>query len=380
MNELTLGGNRDNVPRCWWWLPTLDWYVFREFLIKFSVIMLLASILFITGDVFNDLEDFLKVKAPLYQIVMYFLLKLPGHVRFVLPISVLLGCMWTMATFGKNQEVTAMRASGLSLFRCGGAILLAGMVVTGVNYWFNEAFVPYSERSAVALLEQVKDGEVPSDQRLLTFTSPDQRRSWLFEIFEGEREYRGVILKLKRPNGTLDTMLTAERVSYDPESGWTFYNVLKRGYSSDGLLPKKPEQVAEVKVEGITETPGDILNSIKDTEELPIWAIWRILQKTRNMPESVRQNFLTVLCYRLTFPLACFLAAFLGIPLATRNERSGILLAVIVAVVIIVAYIAISQVFMILGRRGAMNPYIAGAAPTIAFIIYGYWRVLWQRV
>ncbi len=371
---------QDNVPRSWWWLPTLDLYVFREFTIKFAVIMLLASILFIAGDVFNDLEDFLSHSASLHEMGTYFMLKLPGHVRFVLPISVLLGCMWTMATFGKNHEVTAMRASGLSLFRCGGAILLAGAAVTAVNYWFNEAFVPYSERAAVALLKQVKDGEVPSDQRLLAFTSPDRRRSWLFDLFEGDREYQSVILKCKRPNGTLEQVLQAERVKYDPKEGWTFYDVLKRGYSSDGLLPKKPEYVAEMKVEGITEDPGEILNSIKETEELPIWAIWRILQKTEEMPESVRCNFLTVLCYRLTFPLSCFLAAFLGIPLATRNERSGILLAVIVAVVIIVAYIVASQTFMVLGRRGVINPYVAGAAPTIVFIIYGYWRVLWQRV
>ena len=98
------------------------------------------------------------------------------------------------------------------------------------------------------------------------------------------------------------------------------------------------------------------------------------------MPDNLRQSLLTVLFYRLSFPLSCVMAAFLGIPLATRNERSGIMMSIITAVGIIIAYVVISQVFMVLGRRGIINAFIAGAAPTIVFIAYGMWRVFKQRI
>ena len=88
---------------------------------------------------------------------------------------------------------------------------------------------------------------------------------------------------------------------------------------------------------------------------------------------------MTVFYYRLAFPWACFLAVFLGIPLATKNERTGSLLAIITAVVVIVAYIVIAQIFQVLGKSGFVNPVVAGLAPTAAFIICGAWRLLTDR-
>ena len=136
------------LPRRWFPLPGLDYYILREFLIKYSVLLLVFIILFILGDVYRDISDFLENKAPLRDILLYLAYKLPGNIRFILPISMLLGCMWTMATFGKNMEITAMRASGVSLFRCGGPIFVVGLIVTGINIYFNEALVPFTERSA----------------------------------------------------------------------------------------------------------------------------------------------------------------------------------------------------------------------------------------
>ena len=130
------------MPRRWRYLPTLDWYVFREFIVKFSILVLVFIILFLLGDVLNCLSDFLGSGAPMSQIVLFFSLKMPGNIRFVLPIAVLLGCMWTMAMFGKNSEVTAMRASGISLGRCGLTIFIFGVLVSWTNVWVNEQLVP----------------------------------------------------------------------------------------------------------------------------------------------------------------------------------------------------------------------------------------------
>ena len=88
---------------------------------------------------------------------------------------------------------------------------------------------------------------------------------------------------------------------------------------------------------------------------------------------------MTLFFYRISFPWACLIAVFLGIPLATKNERTGSLMAIISAVVVIVAYIVVAQVFMILGKGGIIPPFIAGTLPTLGFIAYGVWRVFFDR-
>ncbi len=367
------------IPRRWGILPTLDFYVFREFMIKLSVLLLVFIILFILSDVFNDLGDFLDAKSSMHDFATYLLLRLPGNIRFVLPISMLLGCMWTMATFGKNMEVTAMRASGVSLFRCGGPILMVGLAVTLVNIYFNEELVPYTEREATVIRNSsVKKIEA---QKLLTYRSPDRDRNWFFSSFISGKENSGVILKKYRADGTLEWDITAASVAFDEKHGWRFVRVIRTPYSRDGLMPKQSEHLAEktFSLAEIPETPEDIFNAIKDEEELPTWVIWSLVSRNPDMSSRVKGLYMTVFYYRLAFPWACFLSVFLGIPLATKNERSGSLLAIIMALVIIVVYIVLAQVFLVLGKRGVMPPVIAGLAPTVGFIIYGYCKVFFNR-
>ena len=140
--------------------PILDLYILREFLLPLIVLILGFTTLFMIGDIFDDLSDFLDHKGTLTQIITYFTLKIPGNIRFILPISVLLSCMYTMVSLGKNHEITAMRASGVSVQRCSYSIYFIAIIVAGITCWFNESLVPYpsscARRVAVELLARVK--------------------------------------------------------------------------------------------------------------------------------------------------------------------------------------------------------------------------------
>jgi lipopolysaccharide export LptBFGC system permease protein LptF len=97
------------------------------------------------------------------------------------------------------------------------------------------------------------------------------------------------------------------------------------------------------------------------------------------MPERAKCIYQTVFFYRIAFPWSCFLAVFLGIPLATKNERTGSMLAIISAIALIVVYIVVAEIFLMLGKSGTLNPVLCGLAPTIAFIAAGAWKLLNDR-
>jgi lipopolysaccharide export system permease protein len=370
----------ESVPRRTGFLPTLDFYVFSEFMIYLSILLLVFTTLFIIGDVFNDLSDFLDQNASLKEIISFLLLKLPGNIRFILPIVVLLACMWTMAMFGKHMEVTAMRSSGLSLFRCGGSIFVVGLVITGVNIWFNEALVPYTEREAEILKFYAtgEGGTIPGDQQMLTFRSFDKRRIWLFKSFNLHKDQQDIVLKRYRGDKSLDWEITAKIASFSYKNGWTFLQGAYTPYSRDGLMPKSTEHFKKLNKnrQEIPEIPENILNTVKNKNELPSWVIWRMVQNTKDMAPRCKAILMSVFYNRLAFPWSCFLAVFLGIPLATKNERSGIMLSIVVAIGVIVAYIIISQMLLILGKQGLLLPIVAGLFPTFAFLVYGWYTVV----
>ncbi len=365
-------------PRHTGFYPVIDMYVFREFMIPFSVLLMAFVIMFLIGDVFNDLEDFLSNKAPMHLVISYFTLKIPGNVRFILPISVLLSCMYTMANFGKHMEVTAMRSSGVSLMRCGASIFAVGFMVTCMLFYFNEKLIPYTEREAVMIIERVAKGDkyVEKRYRMLTYRSPDKERTWLFRSFDKSGNHKEVTMKKHRDDGTLDWDINADVASYTPK-GWVFTNATVTAYSKDGLMPKSPQQFPtySLPLKEAPDNPRDVANAVKEPEELPSWVILELLFKTENMADRCRDVYMTLLFRRLAFPWACVLAVFLGIPLATKNERSGIFMAIITAFVVIVVYQVTTEIFVILGKQGILWPPIAGMAPTLAFFVYGWYNV-----
>ena len=197
MNDLTNKARYRQLvtmPRRWFPLWVLDWYILREFLVKYSILMLVFIILFFLNDVYNNISDFLEAETPMRETVYFFLAKLPGNIRFILPISMLLGCMWCMATFGKNLEITAMRASGVSLFRCGVPIFFVGILVTALNIYFNEFLVPKTENIAERIYATTAERR-RAIRHLLAFRSLDGKRHWLFQTFMRGNVQQNVTLR-----------------------------------------------------------------------------------------------------------------------------------------------------------------------------------------
>ena len=432
-------GDLKLLKRRWFPLWKLDGYILREFLVKYAILMLVFCVLFVLSDFYQEVSDFVNSRTPWRSVVLYLLYRLPGNIRFIMPISMLLGCMWTMATFGKNLEVTAMRASGVSLFRCGGAIYAMGLLVTGLNIYFNETLIP--EASVAA--EKVYDNSVAKRKyakSLLTYKSDDGSRRWLFQVFViGERqrdltlktvwtpgmirrligqpgtpEFEAKLLRILGPRfNTLPPLgepeararavskllegrkidFTVKEAFYDfSRQAWVFvrgdfvsYDRVEEtlfAASRGTVLLHQPIGFEEIvfPASEIPERPDDIINAVKEKDNLATPQICKILRNNPNMPDKVRRIYETVLYYRLAFPWSCFLAVFLGIPLATRNERTGSMLAIISAIALIVIYIVIAQFFLMLGKSGALDPMICGFAPTIAFIIAGIAKIMHDRV
>ncbi len=359
-------------------MPILDFYILKEYLIPLTVLILGFIILFVMGNIFEDLKELLENKASLKVMIQFFLLKLPGNIRFILPISVMLACMYTMANFGKNMEIIAMRASGISMQRCCASIYLVALIITGVNFWFNEAIVPTSEIRAEMLRKSLGSESYKYNVfDMLTYRSPDKLSTWFFKYFDVQGMQQGVIIKRYRPTGPLEWTLEAKRAEFLPNEGWRICDGTIVHYNKEGFLPGPPLDFVEkiLDEKQFSETPQDIANHARPAQELSSLVIIDILRKTKNMAETSENVYRTTLYSRLAFPWICIIAVFLGIPLAVRNERSGIFMSIVIAVAIMVVYQLTSNAFCILGCRGYVPPIIAGLGPTIAFIIYGWLNV-----
>ena len=378
------------------WMPVLDGYIFRSFMVPFGILLFAFTLLFIIMDMYNEIGDFLDNEAPVSVAVKFFTLKIPGNIRFILPITVLLSCMYALANLGRNRELTAIRASGISLVRCGLPIFAVGFCVMLVNFYFNEQLVPQTSRDAEIVRRTVNNEKfVEESNARLQFHSGDRLRSWYFGQFDDDGYQKKVKIKFFETNPDdpkkriLLRTVDAEKTRFVPGVGWEFYKPEIHKYSEDGLpgetiVPDTDPLVFSEKE--IPDKPSVIVKSVIEPDSLSSFEIISILRENPNMADNLRRIYWTIFFNRIAFPWACFLCAFFAFPLATKNERSGIFTAIATAVGIAVLYQVLNEVFMVAGKSGYLLPglyfpvgdvkvsvgaIIAGLTPTVVFGAYG---------
>ncbi|MBK5293705.1 MAG: LptF/LptG family permease, partial [Acidobacteriia bacterium] len=154
-------GNRNSsfVPR----LPRLpilpgvvDTYILSSFL--FYVAMLLFSFVMMAHFFifFELLGDVFTRRIPLQRVLNYHIFLTPQLIYVSAPMSVLVGVLITFGILSKNNEVIAMKACGVSLYRLSVPILLASLMLSAGLFAFDHYYIPEANRIQEGILSEIK--------------------------------------------------------------------------------------------------------------------------------------------------------------------------------------------------------------------------------
>src|SRR5574340_349367 len=119
-------------------MTLLSRYIFREFLRTSLTILAGILVLFLCVTFLKEADDFIRHKASLYQITRYYLYSIPGMISQALPFSALIGTLLSLGALSRHQEITAMRAGGVSLVRIIQPVFLGGLLIAVLGFMNNE--------------------------------------------------------------------------------------------------------------------------------------------------------------------------------------------------------------------------------------------------
>jgi lipopolysaccharide export system permease protein len=129
----------------------LDRYLLRELLVSLGYCLWGFLLLWISSDLFAGLGDFQTKGMVARDITDYYLVKLPEFLVLVLPIALLLALLYALTNHARHQEITAIRAAGVSMWRLSVPYLGVGFLASVALFAVNEFWVPSSEERAEAI-------------------------------------------------------------------------------------------------------------------------------------------------------------------------------------------------------------------------------------
>src|ERR1700739_1476616 len=120
----------------------LDRYLLRELLIPLGFCLCGFLIFWIAFDLFGAIADFQKHNLVFSDVAVYYLVRIPEFLVLILPIVLLLALLYALTNHARYNELPAMRAAGISVWRICMPYFVVGLVFSLGSFALNELCVP----------------------------------------------------------------------------------------------------------------------------------------------------------------------------------------------------------------------------------------------
>lgn len=353
-------------------------YITREFAKLFLLCLCTCVALFFVIDFSLQFIDNLeKYNPPLLLSLVACLYKLPQMFYWVFPVATLLATFLTLALFSRSNEITAMMASGISIYSIITPLLVLSCCVILAAFCNQELALPYASQKAKYIENiQIKQKQ---GRRLLK-----QDRFWYrtenaicnIELFEHTTNtLYGITVFFFSDQFTLTERLDA-RMGKWIDGTWHFYNVVTRTFTPEGL---EDIAMADEKIIPLTETPEDFKLARREPEEMSYTELREYIAKIEKIGYKVPE-YIPYLHAKISFPFTCLIMPLIAIPFALRIGRSGsIALGIGSSIIIGFSYFIIYNFGISLGKGGVLSPLLSAWAANIFFATLGTHQLLQVR-
>ncbi len=354
-----------------------DIYLLRNFLFYFVLLTIGFILLFEVFNFFELLDDIAQHRTGILDVFNYFRLLALYLFYQLAPLAALVSVLVTLGVMAKNNELVALKAAGVSLYRLSLPLLLAGSLLAVGLVALDDTYLPYVNQKQDALRNEIKGRPAQ------TYYQP--RGQWIFgenskvynyEFFDPDRQIFGGLNVLELDPATFEIRrrIYAARAHWDNqqkvwilESGWL------REFKNGQLTSYVPFLGNAMKE--LNEPPAYFNREVRQSYQMSWWELKEYIADLSTAGFDVARLSVQ-LQKKLSFPLIAPIIILLAIPFSivvgTRGAVGGIALGVGIAIV----YWAASALTEAMGAVGQLPPLVAGWAPDTIFSFLGLYFFL----
>lgn len=387
----------------------VDRYIGREILVSFFLAVCVLNIVLVLGQIFRKLFGFIiDHHVPVTYIVTIIVSFLPAALVYSIPWGFLTAVLLVFGRLSAGNELTAMRAAGMSISRIARPVLLLAVAASALCLWIDLYVAPrYLQNLKTAFVQMATSNpsaaftgdqvinDFPGEKIFIGKKTGNQLEDIrVFELDDASRPVRVVFAR----SGTLETdtehkqiIMNLEGTRYeqrdygDPDDLTKVHDGIildsfPLSISLDELFTKKqgrrkPEAYTYDELRG--ELAAKHLQLAADRESLKATHEdeWR---KTLRNDTAQKTAILTEINKRFSFSLACVTFALIGIPLGITAQRQETTVGFALSLLVALSYFLIIIVVNAFHEKAHVHPELLIWLPNAIFLLLG--GVLFYRL
>jgi len=358
---------------------TTHLYIFKETLPIFFIGLAVFTLILLMDKILKLIELLVNRGANLSNILMLFVFICPSFLVLTIPIAVLLATLLTFGRLSADSEITAFKASGMSLYQLflpvvalsALASLLTGFLVFYGLPWGNRGF-----RATLYLIAQSK-ANVEIKERVFDDVF-DGLVVYVDKVPVQGKRMEGILIYDDRDKAKLNTIFAGEGfLLTNPKSQEIVLRLrngdIHRFEPQANVFQKARFDTYDLKLE-LSKALAAIGKKLKE-HEMSIDEIKEKIEKMKLKEEDTTSQRVE-LHKRYAIPFACIVFALIGVPLGTQPRRSGRSHGFFFSILILLTYYVFLMGFEILAVRKTVPPFFAGWAPNLLLGSFGTYLLI----
>jgi lipopolysaccharide export system permease protein len=354
-------------------MKVVDRYLFFEMIGPF-MIGVVGFVLVLAVDLLFTMADLIINKGvPFWAVLKLLVYKLPSIMVLTFPVSTLFATAMALGRLSKDNEIVALRTSGVSIFRISLPILIMGVAVSVASYVTNEKIVPHADFVASNIVRQIiYKKPLPEVKENVFFKDAHDRHYYARRINLKDKTMENIMV-YEVTDEKFPRVILAQQATFQGRI-WELKNGIVHKYDSQGYLNYEAA-FQDMKL-NVSE---DVLSfsSQKTSQEMnsnELKGMIAMLDKGGVSTQALR----TELLLKYSIPATCFVFALIGIPFSLPSPRSGRTWGMVVTIVFMFTFYVFASVFRSLGKGGVLTPEVAAFTPQASFAAIGALLLCWE--
>jgi len=354
----------------------INYYLFTDTLSNFGVCLFIFTVTVLMSQIFRLTELVINKGFGLGETLIFILYFIPSLLTFVIPISLLLSILITMGRMSADDEIIALKASGISLFQLSRPILIVSLIAYLITNLFAIYISPAANLSLKRLVFDIAKNKAEIGIKQRIFNSDfDGITLYVDSLPAKSNRLKGVMISDTRQTDIPSTIIAEEGFLIPQPQEFALLLYLKNG--SIHRLNKKQNsyQKIDFKTYNLNLNPPNFDSKkngkIKKKKEMSVTELSNFAAE--NKDRKKRYPILVELHSRLAIPFACLVFGLLSVPLGVNAPRSGKSYGFVIGLFLILIYYIFFSVGKNFGSTGVLHPVVAMWMPNLIFLVCAFY-------
>jgi lipopolysaccharide export system permease protein len=317
-------------------------------------------------DLFSNLVRYLDLEVPLSEIARAQLLYVPKSVSFALPIAVLFSASYTLGVFYSNNELIAVLASGVPLYRFALPLVAAGLLLSAGSFVFEESVVIDTFTRKTALTRELLNVNRSFSNTDVTLLGTANRVIYHADYYNDATEtLSGLTVLIRDGAGRLDRRINADWAEWR-DGRWVLHETVVFERDAENRLRRSTRGILEDPQ--LTAEPETFRRRTQEIDEMTLGEARDYISELRQAGLPYREA-LTSYYERFSFALTPLIVTLIASIVGSRFQKNILLMSLLVSLSLSVVYYIVGMVTGLLAAAGTIPPWAGAWSGFFLFLV-----------